>query len=92
MSSITSNGRVRVSNQLVVTLADTFPIAGLVFTLPVIGPHPCITAKWITSATRILINGQPVILNDSVGLCQSADQSPQGPPNVIATQPRVKGI
>jgi hypothetical protein len=90
ISAISSNTRVSVSDQQVVTDADTFPIAGCVFSLPV-GPHPCVIVKWIVSATRVFINGQPVLLSDSVGLSQSADQSPQGPPSVIMTQLRVKG-
>jgi hypothetical protein len=43
-------------------------------------------------ATRILINGQPAILQASTGLCQSVEQIPQGPPTVIATQVRVGGM
>jgi hypothetical protein len=42
-------------------------------------------------ATRVFVNGQPVILQTSTGLCQSAEQIPQGPPTIVATQPRVIG-
>ena len=40
---------------------------------------------------RLLVNGQPVIWNSSTGICQSAEQIPQGPPIVAATQIRVSG-
>jgi hypothetical protein len=32
------------------------------------------------------------LLKASTGLCLSAEQIPQGPPNVIMTQMRVKGV
>jgi hypothetical protein len=90
ISAITSNIRSTVSNEQVVTAADTYQIAGCVFTLPSGQPHPCVIAKWLAPATRVFINGQPALLNNSAGLCQSGDQSPQGPPNVIVTQLRVR--
>jgi hypothetical protein len=37
----------------------------------------------------VLVNSQPVILQTSTGLCQSVEQIPQGPPTVVAAQPRV---
>jgi len=39
----------------------------------------------------VRVGGQPVILQNSTGLCQSAEQIPQGPPNVVMTQMRVRG-
>ena len=41
---------------------------------------------------RVLVNGQPAVLNTSTGLCFSAEQIPQGPPMVVVTQPRVTGM
>lgn len=86
---ITSNSRVLVSGQPVATLADQFIIAGCAFTLPGGKPQPCVKIQWLTPATRVLVNGQPVILQTSTGLCLSAEQIPQGAPIVVATQPRV---
>jgi hypothetical protein len=37
----------------------------------------------------VLINGQPAIIQTSTGLCLSPEQIPNGPPTIIATQPRV---
>lgn len=91
VSAITANSRVFVGRQPVVTQSDMFPVVGCPFTTP-IGAHPCVVTKWLVPATRVLVNGQPVILQDSTGICQSADQTPQGPPNVIVTQVRVKGV
>ena len=91
LSASTSNTRVFVDGQPLVTQADIFTITGCSFS---VGnkPQPCIMIKWQVPATRILINGQYAILQNSVGLCQSAEQIPQGPPNVSQTQIRVKGI
>jgi hypothetical protein len=89
---ITFNARVLVSGQPALTVTDIFTIAGCHFQLPGPKPQPCVTGRWIVPATRILINGQPAILQASTGLCQSAEQIPQGPPTVIATQVRVGGM
>ena len=92
VTTISTNTRVMVSNQPVATASDTFVVAGCAFTVPGPKPQPCVIVQWLVPAIRVLINGQPAILQDSVGLCQSAEQIPQGPPTVITTQPRVKGI
>ena len=64
-------------------------MAGCAFTVPPGKPQPCVTAQWLTPATRVLINGQPPILQTSTGLCLSVEQIPGGPPMVVSTQPRV---
>ena len=92
VSIISTNTRVLVSGQPVGTQSDTFMIAGCPFALPPVPtPHPCVMKKWLVPSLRIKVNNQPVILKDSTGICQAADQAPQGPPNVITTQLRVKG-
>lgn len=91
--TITStNTRVLVSGMPVATLADMFLVVGCPFTVPGPKPQPCVKVQWIAPATRVLVNGQPVILQVSAGLCQSAEQIPQGPPVVAATQMRVIGM
>ena len=88
---ISSNTRVLVSGMPVATLADVCVVAACAFTVPPGKPQPCVTVKWLVPATRILINGQPALLQTSVGLCFSPEQIPQGPPAIISTQPRVTG-
>ena len=39
--------------------------------------------------TRVLVGGQPALLQTSTGLCLSAEQIPQGPPTVTVNQSRV---
>lgn len=91
MNIVSSNTRVFVSGTPVATVADQFMITGCVFTTPEPKPSPCLTTQWITPAARVQVNGQPVILQTSTGLCLSGLQVPQGPPTVISTQPRVIG-
>lgn len=87
---VTTNVRVKASGMALATVADQFPIAGCVFTIGT-KPQPCVTVRWVTPALRVKVNGSPVILQTSSGLCQSAEQAPQGPPTATATQLRVKG-
>jgi hypothetical protein len=90
--SITTNARAFVSGQAIVTQTDTFNITACPFTLPSGTPHPCILTKWLGPSIHILVNGKPAVLQESTSICQSADQSPQGPANVVATQARVRGL
>jgi len=91
VTTISTNTRVMVSGQPVATMGDTFTVAGCAFTVPPGKPQPCVKVQWITPAARVVVNGQPAILQTSTGLCLSAEQIPGGPPVVAATQPRVIG-
>jgi hypothetical protein len=91
VTTIPSSARVLASGQPVATLADTFLVAGCAFTVPPGKPQPCVKVQWLVPATRVFVDNQPAILQTSVGLCQSPEQIPQGPPSVLVTQPRVSG-
>jgi len=91
VTTISSNTRVLVSGQSVATFADTSLIAGCAFSTPA-GPQPCVKVQWLVPAARVLVNGQPALLQTSPGLCLSAVQAPQGAPIVVAGQLRVRGI
>lgn len=88
---ISTNSRVLVSGQPVATMGDTFVVAGCPF-IVVLKPQPCVKVQWIVPAKRVFINGQAAILQTSTGICQSPEQIPQGPPTIVATQTRVRGI
>jgi hypothetical protein len=80
------NPRVTVTGQPIVTLPAPFAIAGCVFNVSG-APSPCVTANWVTAATRITSNGQPVLLMDSQAIC-----APNGTPlSILVTQTRVTG-
>lgn len=91
VSIVSSNTRVLLGNQPAGTLADNYLIAGCPFVLLSSTPSPCVRVQWLAPATRVLVNGQPAILQTSSGLCLAATQAPQGPPSVAATQMRVQG-
>lgn len=91
VTMITGNTRVFVSAMPVVTMADTFVVAGCPFTVGT-KPQPCVRVQWLSPATRVLVNGQPVILNLTTGLSISADQIPNGPPMIASAQIKVSGI
>ena len=91
ITTISSNVRVLVSGMPVATMADTSLVAGCAFTVPPAKPQPCTKVQWLVPALRVLVNGQPVLLQASAGLCLSPEQIPQGPPTIVSTQPRVIG-
>jgi hypothetical protein len=91
VNSAASYQGVKVGNQAVVTMSDQFPIAGCTFTIPGPKPQPCMKVTWLMAATKVKVKGKAVVLVDSQGLCQTADQIPQGPPSVTQEQQRVKG-
>ena len=82
------NPRVMVSGQPIVTQLAPYMVAGCPFTTPAGSPLPCVTAQWVSAATRVLSNGMPVLLIDSQAVC-----TPNGTPlMIITTQTRVSGI
>ncbi|HUP60697.1 MAG TPA: hypothetical protein VNA69_09800 [Thermoanaerobaculia bacterium] len=89
---IPSAPRVLVSGLPVATMSDTTLVAGCAFTVPGPKPQPCIRVQWLVPATRILVNGQPALLQTSTGLCFSPESIPQGPPQILTTQTRVMGM
>ncbi len=95
-ASITaSNQRVKAGGMLVATLNDVTTVGGCPFQIPFgVGtkPQPCVKIQWLTPATRVMVGGQPALLDSSSGLCQSAEQIPQGSPIVASTQTRVQGM
>jgi hypothetical protein len=79
--------RVTVSGQPVVTLAAPYAVAGCALPPPPAANGPCVTAQFVTSATRVLAEGVPVLLLDSQAFCV-----PTATPLIIAvTQTRVTG-
>jgi hypothetical protein len=80
------NPRVKVGGQPVVTQSAPHTVAGCPFSTPG-GPMPCVTAQWVTAATRVRAGGVPVLLQDSQAVC-----APNGTGvNIVMTQVRVKG-
>jgi hypothetical protein len=80
------NARVLVSGQPTAVMSTPWVVAGCPFNV-VGGPVPCVTATWVVAATRVMSNGQPVVLMDSLAVC-----APNGTPVLsVAAQTRVVG-
>src|SRR5215472_8208243 len=81
------NPRVTVSGQPTVLMTTPYVVAGCTLPPPPTANGPCVTAQWVSGATRILSNGQPLLLLDSQAIC-----APTGTPLLIVqTQTRVMG-
>jgi hypothetical protein len=82
------NPRVSVNGMPTVTLPNPYVVAGCTMPPPTAGNGPCVTAQWITGATRITSSGQPLLLLNSQAIC-----APTGTPLMITvTQTRVTGM
>jgi hypothetical protein len=80
------NPRVLLGGQPVTTQPAPYAVAGCPFTTGG-SPQPCVTAQWVSAATRVLAGGAPVLLQDSQATCV-----PNGTGvTIAATQVRVRG-
>ena len=82
------NPRVAVSGQPSVTMAAPWLVAGCALPPPTAANGPCISAQFVTAATRVTSNGQPLLLFDSQAIC-----APTGTPLlIVASQTRVTAM
>ena len=82
------NPRVLVSGQPTVLITSPYVVAGCALPPPPAANGPCVTAQWLTGTTRVLSNGQPLLVQSSQAIC-----APSGTPLlIIATQPRVSAL
>ena len=90
-SPVTSNSSVKVGGSFALLVADTFPVAGCSFMMPVAPPvpHPCITIQWSAPAQKVTVSGTAVLLQSSQGQCTAADQAVQGMALVSGAQSKV---
>jgi hypothetical protein len=87
MPSVTDQ-RVTVSSQKIVTQLAPYTISGCSLPPPPAANGPCVTATWMSAATRVTASGLAVLLSDSQAIC-----APTGTGvNILVTQMRVKGI
>ncbi|WP_374636563.1 hypothetical protein [Paracoccus sp. (in: a-proteobacteria)] len=84
-----SAARVKLSGQPAVTVAHMMTVAGCPFTSGS-NPMPCTQVQWTTPATRVIIEGSPALLSSSSGIV-IGPSGPQGSPQVVAQQARVRG-
>jgi hypothetical protein len=84
---VASSPRVRVGGQPVVIQPTLYTVAGCSLPPPPAANGPCVTASWVTAATRVRAGQIPVLLQNSQAVC-----APTGTGlNVVAVQQRSKG-
>jgi hypothetical protein len=82
------NPRVMVNGMPTVAVTAPYLVAGCTLPPPPAANGPCVTGQFITAATRITSNGQPLLLLDSQAICV-----PTGTPlMIVMTQTRVTGM
>src|SRR5262245_18546693 len=75
---VPGNSKVKVGGSVALLETDQMTIAaGCNFNVSGT-PLPCVTIQWMAPATRDTVNGTPVLLQTSVGLCLNAANAPQG--------------
>jgi hypothetical protein len=91
-----AQSRVFVSGMLVATMPAKVTVAGCPFTVPGPKPQPCVGVQWQMPSTRVLVMGQPAMLQATpgpgAGICFSPGPPPgipNGPPVVEMMQMRV---
>ncbi|MDO9164080.1 MAG: hypothetical protein Q8N35_15300 [Methylococcaceae bacterium] len=82
------NPRVTVSGQPTVLISAPYMVAGCAFPPPPAANGPCVTAQWLVGSTRVLSNGQPLVVQSSQAIC-----APTGTPlMIVLTQTRVTAL
>lgn len=82
------NPRVTVSGQPTVLMSAPYVVTGCTLPPPTAANGPCVTAQWLSGTTRVLSNGQPLLVQSSQSIC-----APTGTPLlIIATQTRVSAL
>jgi hypothetical protein len=72
------NPRVMVSGQPTVLITAPYMVAGCTLPPPIAANGPCVTAQWLSGSTRVLSNGQPLVVLSSQAIC-----APTGTPLLI---------
>jgi len=71
-----------------VLISSPYVIAGCTLPPPPTANGPCITGQWLSGTTRVLSNGQPLVVQSSSSVC-----APTGTPMmVVAPQVRVSAM
>ena len=82
------NPRVLVNGMPTVLMTPPYVVAGCALPPPPAANGPCVTAMWSSGTTRVLSNGQPLVVQSSTATC-----APTGTPLIITvTQTRVSAM
>ena len=83
----TLNTRVLAGAAPVLLESDVHPVVGCPFTVGT-KYSPCIRIEWTAGASKVTVNGTPVLVQSSIGKCISPEGAPQGIAIVVNTQMR----
>ena len=86
---VPTQGHLLADSSPAILTTDTALVVGCPFNISG-APSPCLTIQWLLPATRASVNGTPVLLNTSIGLCMSAAAAPQGTVIFASVQARVQ--
>lgn len=76
--------RLMVSGMAATTTSAPWTVTGCAFAPPT-GNGPCVTAQWIVGASRVVSEGQPLVIMTGTSIC-----TPTGTPlTALNTQTRV---
>lgn len=95
MNLSTSNTEVMAGGSPVLLETDQHTVGGCPFQVPTPGgpkPQPCVIVRWQLPAVQSKVRGIGILTQSSIGLCYSAEQIPQGPAVIAATQTQAKGL
>lgn len=88
LTIIAASPRVTVSGMNAAVITDKGLVGGCPLSAAT-PPTPCVTTKWIVASTRVTAGGAALLINPCVALCMTAQQTPNGPPVITASQTRV---
>lgn len=87
-SNTVTNNQIPLPTQF-----DTFTVVGCPYQMPAPSgtvPSPCVLVRWVKADIKVKINGVPSLNEQSIGICYSAQQIPQGPVSIVQTQPNIE--
>ena len=81
-----ANPRVKVSGQPITVQSSVYTVEGCTLPPPPVANGPCVTCTWVMAAFRVQANGVPVLLQNSVAVCEPTGTGVE----VVFSQTRVK--
>ena len=90
VQAVTTNTAATIDGAPLLLAADHLPVVGCAFALPGPKPSPCVRVRWLRGSGTTTVQGRAVLTAASVGLCESAEGAPQGPPVLVSTPPQAR--
>ncbi len=85
------NTKVKADGSPVLVESDVHLVAGCPFNIAGV-PSPCVMITWSLGASKVSINGQPALVQTSIGQCKAATGAIQGVAIISNTQGKAQGL